>query len=446
VSHEGVTREPQTFAGRTVTRDHVFVGLFVLALVFSIQIDLDFGLSKFASINSEDLAIGALTLVLLIRLAQGGDWELSLSLPRVTGFMLFVSAWLLLTLFVAHIRSPYTILPNLLWTFKWFEAIILLIVLQQFLGDRLARFALRTLTLAGSVLAVLVVVSNALPSAHEIRLSGRTVFSTAVYRPTRFHEMDPFFWGNPNAIGVFYFLMTVVFFALLIHRDSRNPWLFVGLGLSFLVLVLSGSRTALLALVAGSPVVLFELRDRFSIERIVWAAVVVGASAVAFLLIWDPFFLRKFFITIDVGKLFRSGQITFSGIQHGGIEKRVEMAQRGLRLFSEQPLFGYGWFASPENPRVSIIDMHYPALLVDLGLAGAGLMLTLYALILYRFHSICRKSDSWIPAVGAAWYVGLLVSGLANSNIRVPRMMFITILLLVAARAVSDEDSITSPG
>jgi len=271
------------------------------------------------------------------------------------------------------------------------------------------------------------------------------VFSTAVYRPTKYHEMDPFFWGNPNAIGTFYFLMTLVFFALLIHRDSWNPWLFIGMGLSFLVLILSGSRTALLALAAGSPVVMFELRDRLSVKRVIWSGAILGVSAGILLLFLNPFFVKKFFITIDIIELFQSGQVSFSGGQTGGITKRIEMAQRGLRLFSDQPLFGYGWFASPENPRVSIIDMHYPVLLVDLGLPGAGLMLTLYTLILYRFHSLCQRSNIWIPAVGTAWYVGLLVSGLANSNIRVPRMMFITILLLVAARAVSERNLITSP-
>jgi hypothetical protein len=124
----------------------------------------------------------------------------------------------------------------------------------------------------------------------------------------------------------------------------------------------------------------------------------------------------------------------------GGLESRLRLTQKAIGLMEQQPIFGFGWFASPENPRVGYLDVLYSQLLVDLGVVGFVLAIAFYLIVVRAF--IIRISDVSlvVPVVGAGWLAGLLTAGIGGAHARVPRLLFVLVVLLVATAAFKERD------
>jgi O-antigen ligase len=190
----------------------------------------------------------------------------------------------------------------------------------------------------------------------------------------------------------------------------------------------SGSRAALLAILAGSASASILTYRELPVKKIIALGLVGGIMGISLLGLSGRGLLFRRFFPLS----YQNGSIMLEGVGSVGIETRLRLAEEGLKLWSEQPVFGYGWFASPENPLVGFLDNFYIQVLVDLGLIGFILVAVLYLSILREFISR-RSTSSIVISVGAAsWLVGLCVAGIGGAHPRVPRIMFLLVLLLIA--------------
>lgn len=385
----------------------------VVAIAFSAQIPVLQSVTRYASVNSEDVAILTLVVGYLWYKLGSDDWCVRLGVPSFFFSFTLVTAWIVLTVVVAFVRSPYSVAPNVLWTLKWLEALVLYVVVRDWLSRAVAKRTVSVLLASGYVVAATATLNSVV---------------TDVPRVTSF-------WRNPNMLAVFLSLIVALGLARTVERIDRDgtvPWVYLGgTAVALLGIGSTGSRSGLICLLTALGVGAILVRDRIDIVQFLPAATVtVVASAVA---LW--FTSRQLFNRFLVGVTLRDGQLVLVG-QTASFYSRYRLLLKGLRLAAERPVFGYGWFASPENPAVGILDNLYPQLLVDLGVIGFILMLVFYVLHFREFVPAALDED-FVPGVASTgWFAGMLAGSIGAAYPRVPRLMFLTMLLLGVCAAV----------
>jgi O-antigen ligase len=159
-------------------------------------------------------------------------------------------------------------------------------------------------------------------------------------------------------------------------------------------------------------------------------------SSFAFLLFADRTnFVKRFFPKISI----EDGRVV--SIQPPpGIEGRYQLIEKGLDLWAQRPIFGYGWFSSPENPNVGFLDFFYVQILVDTGIIGFTLILIFYFQFFRSFTINSQSYPKVISVVGGGWLAGILAGGIGEAWPRVPRLMFLLILLVVASSELNGKE------
>ncbi|WP_254279252.1 O-antigen ligase family protein [Haloarcula marina] len=393
---------------------HALFLLFVLSVVFSVQFPLPLAASQYASVNLSDFVLLAIAGLFVLERLRTDDWRVTLSMPTPTTWFLVAGGWMVASLAVAAVRSPGVAVANALWTLKWFEVAVLFVFAQAF-ADRVDWNALLVVLTASGIVVALTTVA-------------RTLSTTGFARVTAF-------WHNPNTLAVFLALpalLCLVHGAVRIRERPGQALVAVLGGFCCLVAVVStGSRSGLITLVVGVAVATTLSYRRLSVPLLV-GGVGTGVVAGGALLTTRPQLLERFLPTIA----FREGSIVLSGAGTGAIYGRYELTRKALDLWTERPVFGYGWFASPENSTVSFLDVFYTQVLVDLGLVGFVLVGVFY-LVMVRTFVVQRTTASLVvPTAGGAWLVGLLAAGIGGGHPRIPRIMFLLVLVLVAANGL----------
>lgn len=401
--------------------DLLFTGL-TLSVLFSLQLPLPFVDSNYASINMSDFIILAIGVVFLIRSTNTNDWTLDIPLPNLTGWFLFVGSWIMITLVVAAFRSSVSILPNILWALKWFEIVALLILAQQF-ADQVSWQRI-----------VSVIIWGSLPIAMIAIL--RTVTTTGWTQPT-------VFWNNPSTLAIFLGLpglLSVFSGYFRIRENHKQGAVLLVVALVFFTSIGAiGSRAGVLTVLVGIMIAGVLARKRLSISLLATSGI-IGAT-IGFGLLWATgrsTLLSRYFPTVAI----ENGGVVISGTGSAGINTRIELLSKGIDLWTQRPIFGYGWFASPENPKVGFLDNFYVQVLVDTGVFGFIMVMVLYLAIIRVF---LRHRHSAAPAIvfgGVGWVVGLLVAGLGGAHPRTPRLMFLLILLLISVTELTQNERI----
>lgn len=403
------------------SRPQVLFTALVLAVLFSVQFPLPGVDSQYVSINLSDLVILVIFLTFIAERAVADDWVLSFPLAHMTGLYVVVSTWLVVVLAVAVVREPVSVVPSALWTLKWLEILMVLVLAQQYREEIDWRSLTLVLVGAALVIALDTIVHTATTSGWE--------------QPTTF-------WRNPNTLGVFLGLPSLLCLIYGSIRVRQNPWLGIAALLCGIVFVLgvgaTGSRSGMITLVIGLATAVLLARRWLSTGFLVGSA---GGSILAvFGGLWITgriTLFRKFFPTVT----FRDGTVVLSGPGTGGLYARYEMLLEAVHLWLQQPIFGYGWLASPENPRVGYLDVLYSQLLVDVGLIGLVLVLLLYLSFVRAFVSRRELCSPTFSVAGAGWIIGMLAAGIGGAHVRVPRIMFLMVLLLAAAAHLTDHES-----
>jgi hypothetical protein len=402
------------------TWPNLFLTLFLVSVLFSLQLPLPGVESRYASVNAADFVVVALGGLFLAQRVRSGDWRVKLTVPEVTVWFCLLGGWILVTVLVAVVREPVPVVANVLWTLKWFEITGLLVLAQSFSASVDWDRALVLLLAGGTLIAAIVFAQN-------ITASGTYVRSTVL-------------WRNPNTLSVFLALPALLGLlngALWLRERPRRARLSFLAGAVCLVGVLTaGSRSGMITLFVGAAVGAVLLRDRLPIYTL--AAGVTGAASlvVPVLLTTRPWLLKRY-----IPLALTDGGLTLNSTFFGGLIGRFKLTQKAIDLWTQQPIFGYGWFASPENPRVGFLDVLYSQLLVDLGLVGFVLAITFYLVVVRAFVACISDVSLVVPAVGASWLVGLLAAGIGGAHARVPRLLFLLLIVLVAAAALESRDN-----
>ena len=404
-------------------RPQILFTLLTVAVLFSVQFPLPMVDSNYASLNLSDLVILCIFVHFLSELFLDRDWHVSLTMPHLTSLFVLTSVWILITTSVAVFRSPVPVVANILWTLKWLEIVALLILVQQYAEE-----------VDWQTIVKIVVAGAALIAAISIAFS---LTSTGWSRAT-------VLWRNPNTLAVFLALPSLICFvyaatSLDKNLTNRAAALFVGF-----ILILgiggTGSRSGLITLIVGTVVALLLAYRQIS-TRILLGGMSVGVmmGLGGLWLTGRMKLFQRFFPTVAI----RDGGIVVSGTGSAGIDSRVRLTKKGIDLWLDQPIFGYGWFASPENPLVGFLDVFYTQILVDVGIVGFVLVMLLYLEIFRQFARRSNGPSIIVSVAGAGWVLGLLAAGIGGAHARVPRIMFIMILLLAAVlhRKIEDRNT-----
>jgi len=131
----------------------IIIPLVVILVIFSVEVPILQNISKYASINSEDIAV-VLVFMYFIFSKLNSDWSLQVRLPRVTFYLGLVSGWIILTLIIATLRSDQSVAASYLWVLKWFEVVAFFIVIQDIFDRVRSKLALKTMVLSGLLISI----------------------------------------------------------------------------------------------------------------------------------------------------------------------------------------------------------------------------------------------------------------------------------------------------
>lgn len=387
-------------------REILFV-ILLASLIFSLEYPLPGTGSEYSSINTEDAAIALITVVFIYDLATS---HINITIRDKYLWLSIVAAsvWILITLLVAAIRGE-NILISILWTLKWFEAMVLLFVSQQYLEHSNKSVIFKSTTILG------------------ILLAG---FATAAV--IMGHYRFRLFFGNPNILSSFFVLVSLLSFSYVLKYDRLLARIIYSLGgiVAIYGILATGSRSGVLGLIVGISMFAILLRKKIININVYY---IIGAFLLAIISI--PFVITEILIRRLTGWFkFENGSFMLTdSLGSDSIRIRIRLIKKGINLFWETPIFGRGWYASPS--RVGVLDMHYTTLLVEIGIIGF-ILIALFYLCVIRSFMIARNTDMlFIGSALTAWFISLLVQSIGGNFPRAPQLMFIYLLMVAAARA-----------
>jgi O-antigen ligase len=372
--------------------------------------------SDYASLNISDLVLFAIGILFIFDIMLHKKGQIPIYFPRVVLWYIIVGVWIVISVTVAALRSPINILPNILWTIKWFEIFALLIMINFFTDD------------INWTKVIIFIILGSVPIASMSII--HTITATGWTQPT-------IFWNNPSTLGIFLslpFLLSLILGGIQIQNNTRQGITYLSVALLFAVSVGStGSRAALLSAVVGSSSALVLARKQLPIKILFVSGLTGSTMGVGLLWISGRVLLFKRYFPLS----YQNGSFILEGIGSTGIEARLQLIAKGVNLWSEQPVFGYGWFASPENPLVGFLDNFYIQVLVDLGFIGFIFTIILYLLLLRAYISNKNKSSTVISVGAAGWLISLFDASIGGAHLRVPRIMYLLMILLVATAQIN---------
>lgn len=392
----------------------VLYTIITLCIVFSTELPIQslHSISSYASINSEDIAVLLVTVVLLWSYFRSDDWEITIEYPVATISFIAVTTWIFITVVAAIVRADSSVLSSFLWSFKMVEILIFFIVIQQQVDRDVGATILHTLNISGVLLA-LASVGVKLIGVDRVRI----------------------FWGNPNILASFFILIVLLNLSQVIVNDRpiRKFIHYVATLITLLAILTTVSRSGVLGLLFGGAVLVILLRDRISATQIAGGIGLGVTGLMAAPLLIDVNNAKRFVNWIK----FENGQLVLADTAAAGsFEIRLQLIQYALDLFIEQPFFGYGWFAAPS--RVGWLDVYYTVLIVEIGIIGFFLFFWFHASLLSIWFRARSQGAFVYGSAAIGWYIGLLVQSIAGPFPRVPLMLFLTVLVVVAVSAVSE--------
>lgn len=244
-------------------------------------------------------------------------------------------------------------------------------------------------------------------------------------------------WADPNYFGTSLILPITLLLGQMERKSTLSGW--IGFSAMVLAMLLTGSRGAMVGLVAAMLVIFYYNRSRQRVLlRLVagFTLLAVASTAMVWLLVPDPLaFLNRF----------KFG----TWIETGG-SGRLHVWQVGWRAFLDRPLLGYGYENFPyayeayrgEFPQtiyyftrpLRAAHSVYIATIIELGPLG---FLTLLIAIFQHWKILRGLSTVEVRSLQAA-FVGILVATafLSASGFKTFWLVFTLIVLVRNARRV----------
>jgi len=206
----------------------IIIPLVVILVIFSVEVPILQNISKYASINSEDIAV-VLVFMYFIFSKLNSDWSLQVRLPRVTFYLGLVSGWIILTLIIATLRSDQSVAASYLWVLKWFEVVAFFIVIQDIFDRVRSKLALKTMVLSGLLISIYSIISS----------------YTGQYR-------IEIFFNNPNVLASFLILTMMLAAGFAVYK--RSIYYFISMIVLGGAVITTGSRSGIFGLIVALTV------------------------------------------------------------------------------------------------------------------------------------------------------------------------------------------------
>jgi O-antigen ligase len=396
----------------------VVVGVLVtLAVIFSVNLTVVFHFVSShgaftPSIYLADIAVVAMALFYVSDCYKTGDWGLRIVYRRTTALM--ICTWLLILTSIALASDPSPSFISVLWALKWFEALaFFLLIQQQRVFDVRSTIGV-VLPLSAFLLSVLAIHDNL--TTNSIR-----------YRADLFPGL---LYNNPNFIATFLILGILMTTAFLIRSDRprRKVGLLLFTGVLFAGVLTTGSRSGVVALLAGGGVLVVLLRREIAIRDVAVSTVLLLVSIGGFSTVSSG---------RSIHRLLVAAENISNPMQIRSIRFRVQHVSEAADLFVQAPVFGHGWMTVPYQ--VGVIDVFYATILVDLGLVGGVVIASFYASILLDFLRRYHSQRDTFAAVGGAWTCALLIQSLTGNYLRIPQIMFLLFLVIAGVNIIERE-------
>ncbi|WP_381426380.1 O-antigen ligase family protein [Sporosarcina thermotolerans] len=201
--------------------------------------------------------------------------------------------------------------------------------------------------------------------------------------------------GNENSVGIILGISAVLcFYFILIEKRKVHLFFFPIL---FLVILLTGSRTALLFTLINIILFLYFTNQNNVLGKIKFITIGVTFTLISFYLVFNIPFLYDV-----MGS--RIGNIsTFIGegsTTEGSINNRAYMVKFGLEMFRDNPLFGYGidnyryLLGESLIGRITYSHNNFIELLVGVGLVGTILFYLVQIIVIKDLYKASKHSNN----------------------------------------------------
>lgn len=243
-------------------------------------------------------------------------------------------------------------------------------------------------------------------------------------------QVGEFHWGRlvshagPNWWGALAFLVIVSAISL---RNNVVKALLIALGL--LIMVLTSSRGAMMALIAGGLVALvLSARRAQGRKGLAWIGVLVILTIP--LIIVGPWLADSLFHFSDPTR----------GIHSGGTGRSYGWRD-AWRLFEQHPIFGIGFRRHEQfMTRTSTAHQAYLAVMAETGVVGIAAYLTLVLGAMVRLLLRAGSGNSLVWDAAAAFMAGFLVIGFVETSsltMGVPSCLLMVFITAYAWRGVA---------
>jgi len=210
---------------------------------------------------------------------------------------------------------------------------------------------------------------------------------------------------NPNEVGlVFSISCCFAFFKL--YQKEKVILNTLGFIVSFLSLLLSGSKSAILGIIIYLFILLLFTQSIKNLTRnvVVLSAILIG---VYYLLMNNTFFYNIAGYRIEAMLMLFFNE----GANDGSTGRRLMMIQEGLEFFYNKPMFGAGInnFANIYNLFVgedTYSHNNYVEILVNLGIVG---FLIYYGVFIYIGRKLISSSNRDMVLKGHSWAILVLI-------------------------------------
>jgi O-antigen ligase len=228
---------------------------------------------------------------------------------------------------------------------------------------------------------------------------------------------------NPDDLGIVLALGIPVAWYLTSSKNTESPlflqkWInYAYIPAAFLGIALSGTRTALIAVVPGMVFGLLSL-TRLSI----WARSAIIALFIAAAWIIAPLIPQASFQRLGT---------TGTELAQGDLNGRVELWTQGLASFAEHPIVGVGsnMFRSV-NIEGKVAHNSFLSILVELGIVGLILFGIVLAIVLVQAARQSPWDSAFWFSVLAVWTIGAFT---LTWEYRKPTWLFLCLVIVSAA-------------
>ncbi len=367
----------------------IFLFIFILGIFLFPGIKF---INAFPSLSIDDLILPFLLIFVLIKFKI--DYKIKNYLTILVFILFSISISLLFNINKNNINDLFEI-------YKLLKHMIIFLFFYLYYDEKFTYYQLSKII---KISFVLVVVFNLLHllnlfNFNEIIMkfyAGDELYKTLLSEISMFNKIKRLYgtMGNPNNNSILFSFFLIYFYSLFQIRKSLTNLFFIFV--SFLLFLLSNSRTTFLALILAFSFYFFIIKKDFKLKI---AFIFILFFIFILLLYTDYFLYLKSLVTIDLKST-------------GSYKKRIEIWVHLLNLIKDSPIIGFGPNKNYFYEDNIYSENGYILYLYRYGFIGLFINILL---ILYPIYLSLKNRKGNLYIILLLFYIVLLFTSLTNN-------------------------------